>query len=388
MRIAVLFENLGPYHIARLSALASRCDLLAIEVNATSTDYGWHAAAEVPFERIILPTGRRQSRSAMVRALTAFQPDAVFVPGWNDRAPLAALLWADRTAVPAILMSDSQEIDFPRRHWKEAIKRQIVAGFSGALVAGIPQAVYARRLGTAPSAIRPGYDVVDNRYFETGAEAARAERAQRLERHSLPEDYFLVSARFVAKKNLPALLEAYAGYRTALPDGAWDLILLGDGALRQHITERIAALGLTDHVHLPGFRQYDELPDYYGLARALILPSVSEQWGLVVNEAMAAGLPVLVSERCGCATDLVETGVNGFTFAPDDIAGLTGLMLHLTGLPKAECAAMSAASRRIVARWSPETFGDNALELAALVQTRHRATLSPPVRLALELALR
>ena len=80
---------------------------------------------------------------------------------------------------------------------------------------------------------------------------------------------------------------------------------------------------------MPGFKQYDELPIYYGLAGAFIHASTTEQWGLVVNEAMAAGLPVIVSERCGCAPDLVENGRNGFTFDPYDVDALTHLMLKM-----------------------------------------------------------
>ncbi len=81
----------------------------------------------------------------------------------------------------------------------------------------------------------------------------------------------------------------------------WDLVLLGDGPLKPTLLKLISSLGLESCVHLPGFKQYDELPVYLGLAETFIHASTTEQWGLVVNEAMASGLPVLVSNRCGCA---------------------------------------------------------------------------------------
>ena len=81
-----------------------------------------------------------------------------------------------------------------------------------------------------------------------------------------------------------------------------------------------------EDVLLPGFKQYPELPLYYGLAGAFVLPSLTEPWGLVVNEAMAAGLPVVVSDRCGCASDLVRPGENGFAFDPCDIEQLAALL--------------------------------------------------------------
>jgi glycosyltransferase involved in cell wall biosynthesis len=80
----------------------------------------------------------------------------------------------------------------------------------------------------------------------------------------------------------------------------------------------VSRTGIGNKVHFFGFIQYDELPYFYNHAKALILPSWSDQWGLVVNEAMACGLPVLVSEKCGCAPDLVVNGKNGFTFDPND----------------------------------------------------------------------
>src|SRR5262249_59830905 len=105
-------------------------------------------------------------------------------------------------------------------------------------------------------------------------------------------------------------------YRAAAGTAAWKLVLLGEGEQRAKLEGLRDALGLRNDVSMPGFKQYDELPAYYGLASAFVHTSTTEQWGLVVNEAMAAGLPVLVSERCGCGPDLVREGVNGFTFDP------------------------------------------------------------------------
>ena len=118
-------------------------------------------------------------------------------------------------------------------------------------------------------------------------------------------------------------------------------MILGDGHLRPQLTRRVEQLGIAEDVLLPGFKQYDELPAWYGLAGAFVLASTTEQWGLVVNEAMASGLPVLVSERCGCAPDLVEDGVNGFTFDPYDVEGLAGLMQRVAAMTDEQRQAMA-----------------------------------------------
>jgi glycosyltransferase involved in cell wall biosynthesis len=90
--------------------------------------------------------------------------------------------------------------------------------------------------------------------------------------------------------------------------------------------------------------------------------STTEQWGLVVNEAMAAGLPVLVSDRCGCAPDLVEVGVNGFTFDPCGVEELAGLMQRVAAMTDGQRDAMGRASQRIIADWGPERFADGLMQ--------------------------
>src|SRR5262249_38238680 len=159
-----------------------------------------------------------------------------------------------------------------------------------------------------------GYDAVDNEHFKKGAEKSRNQPTNN--EPKLPQRFFLASARFVREKNLAGLINAFARYRelarTATVDGGprtvdckpWDLVLLGDGPLRAELEAQLSALGLQEFVSMPGFKQYDELPPYYGKASAFVHASTIEPWGLVVNEGMASGLPVLVSNRCGCAQDL------------------------------------------------------------------------------------
>jgi glycosyltransferase involved in cell wall biosynthesis len=112
---------------------------------------------------------------------------------------------------------------------------------------------------------------------------------------------------------------------------------------------------LEESVRLPGFVPYDFLPVYYGLAAALVHPSTTEQWGLVVNEAMASGLPVVVSERCGCVPELLVPGRNGGVFDPLDEDSMVSEMLALSSLSDS-LEAMGAESRRIVADFGLERF--------------------------------
>jgi glycosyltransferase involved in cell wall biosynthesis len=274
-----------------------------------------------------------------------------------------------------VVMSESARGDEPRTWWKEIIKRRIVDFYSAALVGGRRHVEYLVELGMPRDRIFTGYDVVDNDYFARRAIEIRNSHLRRgyggqaafeiQKKYRLPENYFLASARFIEKKNLPRLVRAYAEYRRQSGENAmWDLVLLGDGPLRETLNTQLSTLNLHSHVHLPGFKQYDELPVYYALANAFVHASTTEQWGLVVNEAIASGLPVIVSERCGCAPELVRD--NGFTFDPMDEHELAAQMLKMTTLADGERSRLGHASYSISANFSPERFGEG-LERAASV---------------------
>ena len=372
--VAILFHRLGPYHYARCAAAGSGCSLTVIELTAVDDTYAWSRVDGAPNStRLTLFADQdvdRQPKTEVRRrvhhALAAADPDVVAIPGWSHAGALAALLWCLRKGRPAVLMSDSGMHDDLRRRTREAVKGRVVRLFRSALVAGAAQREYACALGLSPGAVVDGYDVVDNEHFERGARPARRAEEPWRRRRGLPKRFFLASGRFVAKKNLPGLLDAYAAYRREAGADAWRLVLLGDGELRTQVESRIARQGLAGDVVLPGFQQYEALPAYYGLAGAFVHASATEQWGLVVNEAMAAGLPVIVSQRCGCAPDLVRNGVNGFTFDPGDVRQLADRMARVAS---EQCgrATMGAASRRIIADWGPQRFANgliNAVDVA------------------------
>jgi glycosyltransferase involved in cell wall biosynthesis len=134
-------------------------------------------------------------------------------------------------------------------------------------------------------------------------------------------------------------------------------VLLGDGPERERVERLLREESLTDAVHLPGFIQYDDLPTYYGLASAFVHVSTTEQWGLVVNEAMASRLPVIVSEQCGCSADLVSDA-NGFCVDAYDTDALTARMIDLTQASATTLETMGEASYSRIADWDPAFFAD------------------------------
>lgn len=398
-RVAVLFERLGPYHHARLNAAGKLLSVWGIEACAEETTYAWDKVEGSKFfqrrtltsRRTDDPEWRRELHQAMWHALDDIQPQVVVVPGWASPDAFSSLAWCVARKVPAVVMTESTYWDEPRSAGKEWVKSRIVklcaAGFAG----GTPHAEYLARLGVPREKISLGYDIVDNDHFANQADFVRGAAATNRKLHGLPEKFFLASARFVEKKNLPGLIRAYGRYRDLAEQenrqDIWDLVLLGDGELKPQITALIAELGLTDEVYLPGFKQYHELPAYFGLAQVFVHASTTEQWGLVVNEAMASGLPVLVSNRCGCAQDLVMENANGFAFTPDHTEQLAQLMLKLSSstFPLAE---FGRESRRIIANWGPERFATglrDAVNAALKSPPRNASALD---RLLLKLMLK
>jgi glycosyltransferase involved in cell wall biosynthesis len=274
-----------------------------------------------------------------------------------------------------VVMSESARQDETRTWWKEMLKQRVVGLYSAALVGGQRHVEYLVELGMPRERIFTGYDVVDNEYFREKTEEIRSQTSEIRPKYQLPENYFLASARFIEKKNLPTLISAYGKYRNKSQAGGnqpWDLVLLGDGPLRETLNSQLSTLTLHGHVHFPGFKQYDELPVYYALAKAFVHPSTTEQWGLVVNEAVASGLPVIVSERCGCVPELVQG--NGFTFDPTSEHELTARLLQMESLSDGKRKQFGNASYSIAANFVPERFGEG-LELAAqLAFSRPRKT--------------
>jgi glycosyltransferase involved in cell wall biosynthesis len=363
-----LLPDLGHYHHPRIQAAAAsgsaQAYILEIHDRPGFAEFRYVPGTDAAY-------AVEHVRDSIAASLDRLRPSVVFINGWAERGAFAGLRWCQRTGTPAVVMSESSRTDsiwddrqpdpgrpIRRPWWRDAVKRRIVRQFSAALVGGAPHREYIVDLGVPPDRVFDGYDVVDNDYYAARADAARADTPALRAKYALPEHYFLASARFIPKKNLARLVRAFAAYRSAAGPDAWHLALLGDGPEKPELLRLIDEFNLADAVHLPGFKPFADLPTFYGLAGAFIHASTTEQWGLVVNEAMAAGLPVIVSRTCGCAPDLVTDEVTGFTFDPYDEIALARLMTAVAG-PTFDRVAIGRAARARVAGWGPARFATN-----------------------------
>lgn len=384
MNITVIFYNIGGYHAARLRAAYVACqqkgwNLNAIQVTDNTQEHPWgNVEHEITFPlKTLLPsattaptTPRNQESivpaSLLPSCLDSLQPDVVVIPGWGFPISRAALSWCQKHRIPKILMSESKWDDERRQWWKEQLKSWLyVKKYDAALVGGKLHRDYLIKLGFSPERIFLGYDAVDNDYFTQKAQIARLDPvAARQRQPNIPEKpYFIVVTRLIKRKNVFRLVEAYTAYRQKIGDEtAWDLVICGSGAEEVAIRNLILAQKLQDCIHLPGFITYQSIGDWYGLAHAFIHPALQEQWGLVLNEACAAGLPILCSSTVGARYELVEDGSNGLLFDPENQEQITASLLAIQQIDSAARAKMGYLSQKIVDKFSPQKFADGLLK--------------------------
>lgn len=375
-RVAVVWIDWYPYHVARFCGLVSAFngEVAGIElVGGIGVHAGLKFREEVPEGlpvTTLLPNVSWGEASHLRLAwmvwqeLSRLEPEVVLVPGYYTLPGLATALWARVHGAKSVLMTESCAFDHARTGWREKVKSfGLRMLFSWAVTGGRAHVAYLRQLGFPLDRVTGFYDVVDNTFFGEGSKLLRKEPGRARADNGLGESpYFLYVGRLAEEKNVTTLLTSWIAYRNA--GGSWPLVLVGEGPESGALRELAAACKFGKDVVFPGLRSAAELLPFYAFAGCFVLPSWREPWGLVVNEAMAAGLPVLVSTRCGCAADLLTEGRNGFSFEPLDEARCTTLLLRMESLTAEQRAHMGAASARAIEVFSPQSFGQSIFRIS------------------------
>jgi glycosyltransferase involved in cell wall biosynthesis len=410
--LGILWAQYGPYHLARAAALkqyAGAINVHALELGSKTADYAWTRTGTVQVATLCpgevverLPFWRVFHRAR--RIFRELKLDVCILPSYAPKQSLAAFLAAKSMGVRTVMMNESHAGTARTTGAAAFVKRRLVNAFDAALVGGRPQKRYFVSMGLSEKKIFTGYDAVDNQYFAQKAAEVRAEAEVWRAKYRLPPRFFLSLGRFVAKKNLPTLIKAYGQLLAQHRDCQAHLILVGSGEEESRLRGLSAELQLPVYdkssagkadqipqkrdeipgVHFYGFRQIDENPLFYALSEGFILPSLWEEWGLVVNEAMASGIPVIVSKAAGCAEDLLPAGIppgiepgrlqptlkldsglcqDGFVFDPNSVESLAAALFDLAIHPEL-CVAMGQSGRQVVETVSCENFARNALNAA------------------------
>jgi glycosyltransferase involved in cell wall biosynthesis len=289
--------------------------------------------------------------------------DAFIVSGWHALTYWQAMRACWSSGVPVLARGDSHLIGEPalRRTVKRLLYPRFVRRFSACLSVGQRSEDYFRFYGARVVVRAPHF--VDNAFFGEGAAVHATERAALRERRGIPADAFvvLIAGKLLEIKRPLDAIHACAAIRGR----GVHLLFAGDGPLRAACESEASRLGVP--AYFAGFLNQRQMPSAYAAADALLVPSSSETWGLVVNEAMASGLPVVVSSAVGCCPDLVIEGRTGCSFRTGDIESLASTLSWLAD-DRPNAIAMGRAARAHIASYSIDAAADGFLRGARIAQ--------------------
>lgn len=364
-RLVILTEIISPYRIPLFNALArsENVDLHVIFLAETDPHLRqWQVyRQEIRFQYEVLPSWRKRIgrynfllNRGVSAALTAAAPEVILCGGYNYVASWQALRWAGNRQIPFLLWSESNLHELRRGLAPvEFLKSQFLRGCRGFVVPGRSAGEYLLAHKIKEDLIFTAPNAVDNGFFAAAAAAVRQNAAAHRRELGLPVRFFLFAGRLVREKGIFELLSAYATLGEEMRQQV-GLVYVGDGAARRQLEERAGSIS-PGVIKFAGFAQREQLAQYYALAEMLILPTYTDSWGLVINEAMACGLPVVVSQVAGCAADLVEENRNGLLIPPRDVPALSQAMRSLASQPEL-CVSMGAHSARHISLYTPETW--------------------------------
>ena len=345
MKILILLENIIPYQLARISANKD----INIVIGVSSVKDSFSVLNQsLPANNIKVIHFKKKSLVDFYKFLVQNQIDCIFTSGYNFKLSLIALLCKKKCKnLRVYACCESNEYDYKRNFLVEFIKKNILKCFDGFLVGSKDHEAYIKKIigQNERINIQKGYNVIDNIHF--------AKTSKKTKNESLS---FLSVGRFERKKNHVGLIKAYKILDNICIENLIDtppLYIIGDGYLKGKINNLIKSLKLSSKVILTGAIPYDLLPYAYHNASIFIHPSTTEQWGLVVNEAMASSLPVIVSNKCGCSKFLVENGKNGYTFDPNNYNEIALLMYKFLVNKNFNLDKMGKHSKNLINKYYP-----------------------------------
>lgn len=338
--ILYLYSELGPYNIPVFRQLVSHW-------NANITVIHWderclkpYSVPEVDGVRFIKRSA--VDKSSITKLISDLNPAVVYISGWMDKTYLKSILPYRRKGGKVVVGFDDIWVGSIRQYvgsiyFKFWLKRY----FTHAWVAGEYQFEYARKLGFSK----------DNIIFDLlSADVDRFSSAN----YSASSSSFLYVGNFRTVKGTDLLAKAFSYYKNEL-GGEYDLICIGNGELKGCLSQE----GIT----VVDYMSQERLLEYVDNSVTFVLPSVHDQWGVVVHEFASAGLPLIVSSGVGSKTKFVINGYNGFIFENGDVESLARKFLAIEKSSLDKRKAMSSGSLTLSSRVSPETSAANLMSL-------------------------
>ena len=293
----------------------------------------------------------------LVQDVFKYPSDLVVMPGYHRTEYWAMLLICILLRRKRAVFCDSTEFDRPKSDWRELAKRVFFSGCDGFFCYGIRSKEYLLKYGAEESKIIYRYQAAALPHEYDPAEVlaryeSQASTARKVHR-------FTYVGRLSVEKGINDLLEAFAKLHAKRNDVRLDLV--GAGPLREELAARVSELHMEQVVTFLGAKNINEIAELFIHSTALVLPSHSEPWGLVVNESLSYGCPVVVSNVCGCVPDLVLDGVTGYSFEVGDIAALSQAMLSATEMA-ADRVAVAKQCLDVISEFTPNRAASQILD--------------------------
>jgi len=377
LRVAWLMPDIFPYRVKMMESVAERVGRLRIFIGQNRQrkwNPDWKGLDVCELHEIKLrreyphPGGFIDKNSLRVpfdagRRLSDFNPHVVVSFELGPRT-LAAMLWRKRHPKSLLIvdlhMSERTE-ERRGRGARRFLRRWLLNNADGVFVNGSSCTRYIKSLDIRQTEIFPLTQVTDPTSFLQIEPRRRAAEAAQL----------LFVGQLIERKGLEPFLYALAHWAKRHPERNIDFRIVGDGPLAGRLREFAAPANL--RVHLEGFVQYDDLDDFYAAADVFAFPTLADEWGLVVNESLAAGLPVLGSNFSQAVEEIIEPGVTGWQFAPDSFDETLAAIEAFMNTSEAELLAMQERCREVGRHLTPELAADQALAAISSLMSRSSA---------------
>lgn len=290
--------------------------------------------------------------TGLIKQLRKERYDAVWVHGWANATNWICFISCRVIGMPFMLRGESNMLHkrpVGVRVLKRVILKLLFSSAGAFLTIGKLNNDFYRAYGADERRLFPVPYAVDNEFFIDQNHMSHSERnkiREALYISSSEKTVILFVGKLIERKRPFDVLKAYE----KIGDGKAVLMFVGDGAQRKELEEYVHERNM-DGVYFTGFQSQKELPRIFSIADVFVLPSSNEPWGMVVNEAMNFGLPVITSDKVGAAYDLVRAGENGFIYPDGDVDKLAEFLSRL--IANAELREkMGKRSLDIVSKWS------------------------------------
>ena len=374
MKVIALHTDFRIYWPARLKALsealAERGDSLeVIEIAGKGSPYSFAQKNETGDSlkwHILFPDSKPEELSGqqiepiLFKLLDQIQPDVILSGAIAFPSGALAVRYGQKHGTKVIVFDDSKIEAVKRNPIVNFIKQAVYSGVDAMLYPAEDWMPTGEFWKFTEKRMFFGVDVVDNDFWS---------KPRNIE--NTIGKYFLAVGRQIPKKNFDKIVEAYGKYVACIgKNNAYKLVLIGEGPEHDNIQNKIEELSLKDLVILCPFKSQEELAGIYQNSQGLIVNSnLEETWGLVINEAMAAGCPIFASNQCGATNVLVKEGFTGYRFDCNDLQKLSECLIAYHNLSEEEKDKMKEASKSIISEWGLKRFANGVIDASSLVSS-------------------